>query len=214
MNREMYEGCLRPDPVCCLLVWLLLGGMRQGESIAGCQREHMSPLSAWGGQEGQSRFCLKWRKLWFAQMKEVGVTVLNPCSLNGRGPGVMSPQPRPRAGEHDLDTLSGLQSWLYQLWDLGQVTKPLFASYSSSVGEDHSTPTHGVVLKAWDNFCFFSFHELECEVLRSVPNQCDFVATAARNTWLQKVAWQSIPSSSYPPLAPNTPPLLSHLCQF
>lgn len=33
MNREMYDGCLRPDPVCCLLVWLLLGGMRQGEAI-------------------------------------------------------------------------------------------------------------------------------------------------------------------------------------
>lgn len=33
MNSEMYDDCLRPDTVCSLLVWLLLGEMRQREAI-------------------------------------------------------------------------------------------------------------------------------------------------------------------------------------
>lgn len=48
MNRKIYDGYLRPDPVCCLLVWLLLGGMRQGEAMEtnqACQSKGAAELT-------------------------------------------------------------------------------------------------------------------------------------------------------------------------
>ena len=67
------------------------------------------------------------------------MTVLNPCRLKGRGPGMMNPQPKPRAGEHGLQIhCLGFSPGFTSCETLDSLLN-LSLPHSSSVGEDHST---------------------------------------------------------------------------